>query len=221
MLGGIHGTAPNVHIDSEAPNIGHQFNWDARIGRGSLDDHFFLPHIIATVDPFASQETGSSGVGIHFNLGTDQASINNEPTLSANSHPIQTQPNASLVNAHVVFVEKPSPWPEPHRGNSWTLVGQRPVSVVDYQLGKEFSAPSSDRAISNFEILNFQEVPLFPLELLPSLIGEFGDVKPILEFANFLKNYPPNTTGKPCIGGKLVFSLSRPAWKLDTGRKGR
>jgi len=179
-LGSFGGTTAELTVVNDRNE--HE-DGDAGVGEGGLNDQLLLTnaHILFVTH---DQQAASVGVGAFGSVFNSTAVANqtwgdSDSSLAPHSHPIQSQDESVLsgkldgTTLAQIIVN--------HDGAihtsiriSGAAIGESPIGIANFNVGRDFAAPGSNGAISDLEILKLQELS-FPLfKVFPALRRE-GD----------------------------------------------
>jgi len=153
------------------------------ISEGGFNNQFLFTDADGSFNfPVISDEsTGNFGVGFlsagHF---TDQIGMDGDPSFTTNSHTVQAQLDASLLGgqhamlSYAIVDEHGSFHSEIDDGGGAIDRLAIPISIADFDLHRHLASQSSDGAITDLEVLKWEELSLQPFQVLPFFRSE-GD----------------------------------------------
>jgi hypothetical protein len=147
------GTAtPDFMMDE---NRHSQQNWNARFSEGGFDDQLF----------FADSN------------GLFSATSRNQQAIINESHAIQAQPDAGLLDREAtplsgVSLDKNVAY-ESDISESGATISDCPIRIADFNVSSNLSTPDSERAVADREVFNFEGVSLESFQFLSDLLSDW------------------------------------------------
>ncbi|MDH5669638.1 MAG: Ig-like domain-containing protein, partial [Nitrospira sp.] len=157
-------------IPEQGPDGSPQLNGDAGFCQLHLNDQGFLTHVGSRPEiPWPNQVAGVFGVGGSSCLSTGQVGINDKTSRAADSHTIDAQSDAFLPTVEVQIIVDASVWQsgKPHVVENGALEDDGPIGIANIQDRFDPAIRSGDRTITDLEVLNLQELPLFGFGPIP------------------------------------------------------
>ena len=167
-LGQVGITASNLPLDKvpgtklkEAENV-----WDASISKRSLNDQLFLTNANTV---FALRSVDQQPA-------TDESGLNSDASLTSDRHTIDTEPDAGLTEREstslVRSVVNEDGSTEATVNEHGSAIGDRPISIFDFDVSADLPTPGGERAITELNVLNAEKLSFVLLQPLPGLIGQ-------------------------------------------------
>jgi hypothetical protein len=172
-LGTIGTPAPNFPINNvaaTAPTDGSERGGNAGLGQNSFDDQSLVTNSHSSIASHIWSGQSTS----HISFATDQLGFDGDASPSADGHAIQSQFNSghSFEEGIVIGDATIQGSVESNISEDRSFVGESPVTVSDFNIGRDPSVPGSDGTFSDLQVLKSQQLPFSPFEFLPSLIGQ-------------------------------------------------
>jgi hypothetical protein len=139
-------------------------NRDTRGSEGGFNDQLF----------FANTNTVFALGTVDQQPITDKFALNGNASFASDRHSVNAKPNAGLTEGESASVlgsvvnENRSM--EAAVNEHGSMVGDSPIGIADFDVSSDLSAPGSERAIAELDILNAERLSLISLQLLPGLI---------------------------------------------------
>jgi hypothetical protein len=153
------------------------------ISEGGFDNQLLFTDFDGSfnLSVISHKSTGNFGVSfLSTGLFTDQLRMDDDPSLTSDSHTVQAQHEASLpggqhtilgyaiVNEHVSFHS------EIADGGAAIDGLAIPISIADFDVRRDLASQGSDGTITDLEVLKLEGLSLQPFQALP-FFGSEGD----------------------------------------------
>ncbi|MDH5639643.1 MAG: putative Ig domain-containing protein, partial [Nitrospira sp.] len=172
-LGSFGGTTPEFTMVND---WNEQKDRNAGFGEGGLNDQGFFTDSHPSRTFISPYETARDlGVGFFSTVRfANQFGLNSYPSLSPDSHAIETQYESALFGESdcpilsQIIVNHDAAL-HAGIGIGGALVGEGAVGISNFDLSRDLATPCSNGAISDLEILQFQELALQPFHAFTAL----------------------------------------------------
>jgi hypothetical protein len=144
-------------------------NRDARGSEGGFNDQLFFPNANFLMALNSQEQQPVS----------NELGLNGNPPLATDRHAIDSQSDTGLIGKRTTLfggIDNKDAASEANIIIDGSTIGDRPIGIADFDVGSDLSAPGSEGAIADFDVLNAESLSFISLQSLPGLVGQRNGV---------------------------------------------